>query len=190
MVDLSSLSNAFVFSKETPSVCQVKFVVLLKPLVGLLYCRSFYKPHAMSNLIRNDSEYFEAFKTCFKNKLKHVFNDLFLEKSEDLEMKCASLLLKQVRYQYHLLRQIPHHGDFQTLLDEFNMDVGCLKYILSNEVTNHDLRMTETQMSLHITCDMTKTPFKPIKCQSLVNFTDKFLQLIIAKLQNHQEVVR
>ena len=121
---------------------------------------------------------------------RHItVNDLFLEKSEDLGMKCVSLLLKQVRYQYHLLRHIPHNGDFQTLLDEyeFNMDVACLKYILSTEVTNHDLRMTETQMSLHITCDKTKTPFKPIKCQSLVNFTDKFLQLIITKLQNHQE---
>lgn len=162
----------------------------------------------MSNQIQSDSEYFSAFQACFKNrsdlvdtinKIDYILsesesnqgrcftvNDLFLEKSEKLGMRCAGLLLQQVRYQYHLLHHIPHNGDFEILLDEFHVDAGCLKHILSTEVRNHDLSMTETQTFVHITCAETRIPFKPIECQSLVKFTDKFLQLILTKLQDHQ----
>jgi hypothetical protein len=162
----------------------------------------------MGNLSPNNSEYFHAFRACFNNRddlvdtinnvdyiLSEIrdrpitINDLFLEKNDNLGMRCAKLLLQQVRCQYQLLNHIPHNGDLQILLDEFSMDGGCIKHLLSNEVTNHvhDLKMSEAQTNVHISFAKTSTRLKPINCQSLVNFTDKFLKLIIKKLQIHQE---
>ncbi len=162
----------------------------------------------MANLSQNDFdiEYFKAFQACFNNRkelletinnadyylsdIRHrhiTINDLFLEKNEDLGMKCAKLLIEQVRYQYQLLNHIPYNGDLQILLDEFSVDSG-LKNLLSNEVTNHvhDLNIPETQTNVHIYL-RTSITLEPINCQSLVQFTDKFLQLIIKKIQIHQD---
>lgn len=40
-----------------------------------------------------------------------TINDLFLMETDDLGMRCAKLLVKQVRHQYRILNHIPHNGD-------------------------------------------------------------------------------
>ena len=162
----------------------------------------------MANSSPNDTDYITAFEACFKNRKElletindvdyHLseiqdrqitINDLFLEKNEDLGMRCVSLLLKQIHCQYQLLIQIPHNGDLQILLNESSMDYGCLMNILSNKVgPSHkcNLKIPEAQTIVHISFDETSIPLEPINCQSLVEFTEKFLELIVKKMEKHQ----
>ena len=162
----------------------------------------------MANSSPNDTDYIKAFEECFKNRkellktindvdynlseiqdLQITINDLFLEKNEDLGMKCVSLLLKQIHCQYQLLIQIPHNGDLQILLNESSMDYGCLMNILSNKVgPNHkcNLKIPDAHTIVHISFDETSIPLEPINCQSLVEFADKFLELIMKKMEIHE----